>query len=128
MTQKSKYTILIVLISLSSVTIFPVLAQETSSVTITQGASSSQSCVSAKICFEPSIINVKVGTEVIWVNTDQVSHTVTSGNPSDNQTGTVFDSGLIKPGKDFGFTFKNPGTYHYFCMINPWVTGEVIVD
>lgn len=57
----------------------------------------------------------------------RLSHTVTSGNPSDKQTGTVFDSGLIKPSNTFSYTFKDPGTYHYFCMVHPWMTGEVIV-
>lgn len=110
-----------------SLTILPVLAQEPTLVTIIKGAGSGQDCVSAKNCFDPSVLNASPGTTVEWKNADQVSHTVTSGNPSDNQTGTVFDSGLIAPGKDFTFTFKNAGTYNYFCQVHPWMMGEVIV-
>ncbi len=102
-------------------------AQQTSDVTIIKGAGSGQSCVSAKNCFDPSTLNIAAGTAVEWKNADQVSHTVTSGNPSDNQTGTVFDSGLIAPGKEFTFTFKDAGTYHYFCKLHPWMAGEVVV-
>ncbi|MDE1765135.1 MAG: cupredoxin domain-containing protein [Thaumarchaeota archaeon] len=105
-----------------------VLAQQVSDVTITKGAGSSgQVCVSAKNCFDPDVISIALGTAVTWKNTDQVSHTVTSGDISDNQIGTVFDSGLIAPGKEFTFAFKNAGTYHYFCTLHPWMTGEVVV-
>ncbi len=98
-------------------------------VDITKGASASATadCVAAKNCFNPNPVNVAPGTEVDWKNGDTASHTVTSGQPSDNQTGTVFDSGLIKPGQDFKFTFQNAGTYNYFCTVHPWMAGQVIV-
>ena len=105
----------------------PAFGQQTSDVTITKGAGAGQSCVAAKNCFDPSTLNVGKGTTVTWKNEDSVSHTVTSGNPTDNQTGTIFDSSLIPPGKEFTFTFKDAGTYHYFCQVHPWMSGEVIV-
>ncbi|MDE1838636.1 MAG: cupredoxin domain-containing protein [Thaumarchaeota archaeon] len=92
------------------------------------GASASAPCVAANNCFSPNPLNVAPGTTVTWKNTDTVSHYVTSGKPSDNTTGTVFDSGnLIKPGSTFQFTFANAGTYDYFCTVHPWMTGQVIV-
>ncbi|MHB8545323.1 MAG: cupredoxin domain-containing protein [Nitrosotalea sp.] len=92
------------------------------------GASASAACVTAKNCFSPNPLNVAPGTTVTWKNTDTVSHYVTSGQPSDNTTGTVFDSGnLIKPGSTYQFTFANAGTYDYFCTVHPWMTGQVIV-
>ncbi len=96
-------------------------------VNISAGAGSSPNCSQANNCFNPDVINVAPGTTVEWKNNDKVSHTVTSGNPSDNQTGTIFDSSLIASGKDFSFTFNNPGTYNYFCQVHPWMTGQVIV-
>ena len=110
-----------------ALTVLPVFGQEPTTVTISKGAGSGQACVSAKNCFDPNMLSISPGTEVEWKNSDQVSHTVTSGNPSDNQTGTVFDSGLIAPGKTFTFTFKNAGTYNYFCQVHPWMMGEVVV-
>jgi plastocyanin len=103
-------------------------AQESgTTVNISAGAGSSPNCSQANNCFNPDVINVAPGTTVEWKNNDKVSHTVTSGNPSDNQTGTIFDSSLIPSGKDFSFTFNNPGTYNYFCQVHPWMTGQVIV-
>lgn len=97
-------------------------------VTIQKGDSVDQSCVSAKNCYNPDAVTVAPGTTVTWTNADSVSHTVTSGNPSDNQSGTIFDSSLIRPASTYSFTFKNPGTYNYFCRVHPWMTGEVIVS
>ncbi|MGI0102581.1 MAG: plastocyanin/azurin family copper-binding protein [Nitrosotalea sp.] len=96
-------------------------------VTIPKGDSASQACVTAKNCYEPDVVTVAPGDTVTWTNADSVSHTVTSGNPSDNQTGTIFDSSLISPASTYSFTFKDPGTYNYFCQLHPWMTGVVIV-
>ncbi len=41
--------------------------------------------------------------------------------------GSVFDSGIIQPGKTFEFTFSDAGTYNYFCTIHPWMTGQVVI-
>src|SRR5579885_1682099 len=103
-------------------------AQESeATVNISAGAGSGPTCAQSNNCFDPNVINVTPGTTVEWKNNDKVSHTVTSGSPSDNQTGTIFDSSLIAAGKDFTFTFNNPGTYNYFCQVHPWMTGQVIV-
>lgn len=96
-------------------------------VTISKGDSLGPNCASAKDCFDSDSITVAPGTLVTWNNSDIASHTVTSGSPSDNQTGTVFDSGLIKPGKTYSFNFKNSGIYHYFCQLHPWMAGVVNV-
>ena len=31
-------------------------------------------------------------------------------------------------GTSFEFTFDDVGTYDYFCMVHPWMTGIVIVS
>lgn len=99
-------------------------------VTIVHGAGTSpvSGCVSANNCFDPNPMTVAPGSMVQWTNTDAVSHTVSSGKSSDNQTGLLFDSGLIKPGKTFQFTFTEAGTYDYFCVVHPWMTGQVVVS
>ena len=109
----------------------PAFGQTANEVDMAKGAGASQTadCVAANNCFNPNPLTVAPGTQVTWKNTDTVSHTVTSGKPSDNQTGTVFDSGgLIKPGGTFQFTFQNAGTYDYFCIVHPWMTAQVIVS
>src|SRR5437870_2107352 len=109
----------------------PQIVSDSAEIDMAKGAGASQTadCVAANNCFNPNPLTVAPGTQVTWKNTDTVSHTVTSGKPSDNQTGTVFDSGgLIKPGGTFQFTFQNAGTYDYFCIVHPWMTAQVIVS
>ena len=91
------------------------------------GASANAACVTAKNCFAPNPLTVAPGTEVDWKNTDTVSHTVTSGKVSDDNAGSLFDSGLIKKGAEFKFTFATAGTYDFFCTVHPWMAGQVIV-
>ena len=108
----------------------PAFGQTANEIDMTKGAGAAATadCVAAKNCFSPNPLSVAPGTTVTWKNTDTVSHYVTSGLPSDNTTGTVFDSGnLIKPGGTFQFTFANAGTFNYFCTVHPWMTGQVIV-
>ncbi|MGI0088003.1 MAG: cupredoxin domain-containing protein [Nitrosotalea sp.] len=98
-------------------------------VTISKGASATNGTCSTTDCFNPNVVNVNVGDTVTWTNADTVGHTATSGQPTDNTTGTVFDSGLILAGKSYTTTtpFTTPGTYNYFCMVHPWMVGQVIV-
>ena len=110
--------------------VVPAFGQSANEIDMTPGAgaSATAACVAANNCFAPNPLNVAPGTTVTWKNTDTVSHYVTSGKPSDNTTGTVFDSGnLIKPGSTYQFTFANAGTFDYFCTVHPWMTGQVIV-
>ncbi len=76
--------------------------------------------------FHPAELEVTVGATVEWINQEEaVPHTVTSGSPG-YPTG-VFDSGRLSPGDSFRFTFKQPGTYEYFCNIHPRMRGRIIV-
>lgn len=75
--------------------------------------------------FSPGVIEVTSGTEVIWTNSDSYSHTVTSGT-RDEPTG-IFDSGTISGGDTYSYTFKETGTYEYFCEFHEGMRGSVIV-
>jgi predicted secreted protein with PEFG-CTERM motif len=96
-------------------------------VTMTKGSSSGQACVAANNCFDPANAQVAVGETVTWTNADTASHTVTSGKPSDNVTGTDFDSGLVKAGGTYHEVFTSAGTFDYYCQVHPWMTGMVTV-
>jgi plastocyanin len=91
------------------------------------GSSASAACVTTNNCFAPNPVNIAPGDEVEWKNTDSVSHTVTSGKVTDDNAGSMFDSGLIKKGNEFKFTFADAGTYDYFCTVHPWMVGQVVV-
>ncbi|NHH97017.1 hypothetical protein DYY66_2671 [Candidatus Nitrosotalea sp. FS] len=107
----------------------PAFGQTANEVDIQAGAGSSANaaCVTTSNCFSPNPITVAPGTEVTWKNGDTVSHTVTSGKVSDDNAGSLFDSGLIKKGAEFKFTFANAGTFNFFCTVHPWMAGQVIV-
>ena len=107
----------------------PAFGQVQSEVDIAAGAGSSANaaCVAAKNCFAPNPLTVAPGTEVEWKNTDTVSHTITSGKVTDDNAGSLFDSGLVKKGNEFKFTFATAGTFDYFCTVHPWMAGQVIV-
>jgi len=110
-------------------TTFPVFADSSNvAVSITGGSEAGQSCVTAKNCYDPGTVTILPKTTITWTNIDATAHTVTSGDPTENYTGEVFDSGMIGPGSTYSFMFISPGTYDYFCSIHPWMTGKVIVE
>ncbi|MGI0027377.1 MAG: cupredoxin domain-containing protein [Nitrosopumilaceae archaeon] len=96
-------------------------------VIIIPGAGSSKYCSETTTCFTPSILNISPSDTVTWTNNDNVDHIIVSGLPYANQTGTIFDSGTIAPGKTFSFTFQDAGTYTYSDKIDKWMVGKVIV-
>jgi len=71
--------------------------------------------------FQPSSLEVPVGTKVEWHNQDGMQHTVTSDMQG------LFDSGALNPGKKFDFTFNTPGSYSYHCSIHPGMQGTITV-
>jgi plastocyanin len=93
-------------------------------VVIPQGAGTQQM---GQIYFDPEVIHVPVGTTVVWENTDNTIHTVTSGGPEGGANGS-FDSDMIAAGKSFKFTFNAPGKEDYFCMVHPWMIGSVEIE
>ncbi len=100
----------------------------TASVSIPTGTSV-PGCETTKACFVPNQVTIDVGGEVTWTNSDSAAHTVTSGTAKDGPDG-IFDSSLFMAGKTFSkkFTDAKPGTIPYFCMVHPWMAGEVIVQ
>jgi plastocyanin len=71
--------------------------------------------------FSQNVLTVKVGTTVTWTNQDSVIHTVTEVNDA-------FDSGFLKQGDTWSFTFDEPGEYEYYCLPHPWMRAKVIVE
>ena len=99
---------------------------KTVSVTIPTG-SSSPGCETSSACYSPASSTINAGDTVEWKNTDTAAHTVTSGSPADGPSG-VFDSSLIMAGASFDYTFDAAGSYDYFCMVHPWMVGNVKVN
>ena len=72
--------------------------------------------------YSPQDIKVVLGVNstVTWVSRSISYDTVTA------RDGT-FASGTIPPGGTFSHTFTAPGTYDYYCLYHPWMTGVVLV-
>lgn len=72
-------------------------------------------------------ISVTVGTTVTWDFIHTVPHTVTAGSPPRDKTGE-FDSGVVRQGGSFSFTFGQIGVIPYYCTIHPLqMTGTITV-
>jgi plastocyanin len=71
--------------------------------------------------FAPGSIIVKAGTEVTWINHDDIPHTVDS-------TDGKFKSGALDTDEKFEFRFAQPGEYPFYCRIHPKMTGKIVVQ
>jgi plastocyanin len=80
-----------------------------------------------QIYYDPQVIDVQVGTSIVWDNIDSTVHTVTSGEPPADATG-LFDSEMMSAGDIFEFTFTEAGNYNYYCTFHPWMVGTVNVE
>jgi len=97
-------------------------------VTVTNApGSSTPGCETTDNCFMPSTVVITAGGTVTWENTDNAAHTATSGSPADGPDG-VWDSSLMMVNGSYSVTLDDEGTYPYFCMVHPWMSGTVIVE
>jgi len=77
--------------------------------------------------YHPALIVVVIGVNntVVWVNNDNVAHTVTARSVPAGAS--MFNSGNLNPGQTFEYTFTVPGNYTYYCEYHPWMVGTVVV-
>ena len=75
--------------------------------------------------FAPKHLVIKAGQSVEWNNTEILeTHTITCDPALAKKSEDVvlpagaepFNSGPLKPGKTFIYTFKTPGVYRYVCL------------
>ncbi len=73
--------------------------------------------------FEPDRLTVSVGTEVTWVNQDDVQHTVTADDDG-------FESDELDEGDEFSNRFTDDGTFDYHCEIHgeDTMSGTIVVE
>jgi plastocyanin len=84
-------------------------------------------CDDTNECYLPFNVSISVGEEITWSNDDSAAHTVTSGTPADGPDGN-FDSSLFMAGSTFSVTLDESGEYPYFCMVHPWMIGNISVN
>lgn len=86
-----------------------------------QGSSSKNVVAIDNFTFTPTELTIPAGTQVSWINKDDVPHTVVSVDHK-------FKSRALDTDEKFSFTFQTPGTYEYFCSVHPKMIGKVIVQ
>ena len=125
--KMSTLSSLLVLMSVvSMIAIAPSAFAAHHEVTVTNApGSSTPGCEETDSCFIPSTATIHPGGTVTWENTDNAAHTATSGSPTDGPDG-VWDSSLVMPGSSYDTTLSSAGSYDYFCMVHPWMTGTII--
>src|SRR5207249_10867575 len=69
--------------------------------------------------FMPRLTTVRTGTEVTWLNQDDIPHNVIATKKS-------FTSPVLDTGEKFSHTFTEPGKFSYYCSLHPHMTGEVV--
>ncbi|MDA1123964.1 MAG: copper-binding protein [Crenarchaeota archaeon] len=118
-------------ISISMISIAPNAFSDHHEITITpiSGSGSDSGCeLTEEGCYSPNPVTVYVGSVIIFSNTESVSHTFSSGVPSDDVIGVEFNSGMLEPGSSFQWIPENVGEFPYFDMIHPWMQGTIIVQ
>jgi plastocyanin len=70
--------------------------------------------------FEPARVTVDAGDTVKWVNKDNAQHQIVANN------GT-FASPVLNPGRTYGHTFKNAGTFGYKDVMGKLKRGTIVV-
>jgi parallel beta-helix repeat protein len=65
--------------------------------------------------FEPRDVTVKPGQTVVWVNDDNLVHTITSGTGT-LPSHTPLSSSFLTRGQTFRYSFGEAGTYEYLCL------------
>jgi amicyanin len=70
--------------------------------------------------FGPPELTVPVGTTVMWVNHDDIPHSVVDKSKA-------FRSKALDTDDAYSFTFASAGTFDYFCGLHPHMVGKIIV-
>lgn len=70
--------------------------------------------------FDPTVIRIKKGTTIEWVNLDSIKHTVTTND-------LMLNSPLLSQGERYSYTFNVEGEYNYYCVPHPYMSGRIIV-
>ena len=70
--------------------------------------------------FKPAALKVKVGTDVTWVNRDDIPHSIVVQSLN-------VHSHPMDTDQTFSFKFDKAGVYNYVCGIHPHMHAQVVV-
>lgn len=81
--------------------------------------------------FQPNVVTIKVGGEILIANNATSDHTVTSGSgPDDPLSGKMFNTDILKPGAFTEYVAQNlsPGNYSFYSTTDPQMKGTMVVS
>ncbi len=70
-------------------------------------------------------VTVAVGDTIEWVNTDPITHTITSN--IEPAGGAAFNSGIVGNGARFRFIPGVTGAWKYFCQVHPLIMSGATI-
>ena len=82
------------------------------------------------VLYQPSVVTISVGGEILIANNATSDHSVTSGSgPDDPMSGKMFNTDIIKPRAFVEYVTENltPGNYSFYSTTDPNIKGLMIV-
>ncbi len=76
--------------------------------------------------YSPQMVQVRVGTSVLWENPTYDLHTITHDACKGGEH-CAFDSGPLGPNQSYSVRHLPPGTYSYHCTLHPIMRGVLVV-
>ncbi len=91
-----------------------------------------------KNTFKPVAVTIRLGQTVMWRNVSKTAQTITADPTVATNAANValppyanpFNSGTIKPGDTWEYTFRVPGRYRYFSINHEQqgMVGQILVE
>ena len=82
-----------------------------------------------RLAFKPTEVSIERGQAVLFVNDDDVAHTVIQDVGARSGLLAAIDSGPIEPGETFTFVARSDGEIAFACSLHPSVMlGQVLVE
>jgi len=81
--------------------------------------------------YDPDELTIKKGDKITVNNADTMPHTVTNGESgSDPNSGKLFDTSIINGGDsaEIDTSTVDAGAHPFYCMVHPYMTGNLIVE
>lgn len=85
-------------------------------------AAATQQVMMQDYAYSPASITVRVGDTVTWMQHDQAPHDVTTTSAP-----VAFRSPQLSQGQSWSYTFRQAGTYSYYCSVHPDMRASVTV-
>ena len=90
--------------------------------TATPAAAATQVVMMQGYAYSPTALTVHVGDTVTWMQHDEAPHdVVTTSAP------VAFRSPQLSQGQSWSYTFRQAGTYAYYCSVHPDMRATVTV-